>query len=46
MVYIYILELETNKYYIGKSNTPDIRIENHFTKINGSEFFIYNLFIK
>ncbi len=38
MVYIYILELETNKYYIGKSNTPDIRIENHFTQINGSEF--------
>jgi hypothetical protein len=38
MVYIYILELETNKYYIGKSNTPDIRIENHFTQENGSEF--------
>lgn len=37
MVYIYILELENNKYYIGKSNIPDIRIENHLNN-NGSEY--------
>ncbi len=37
MVYIYILELENNKYYIGKSNIPDIRIENHLNS-NGSEY--------
>lgn len=30
MSYIYILELENNKYYIGKTNTPHLRIENHF----------------
>ena len=29
MVYIYILELLSNKYYIGKSNKPDIRIDMH-----------------
>jgi hypothetical protein len=33
MVYIYILELLSNKYYIGKSNKPDIRIDMH---INGN----------
>lgn len=37
MVYIYILELECNKYYIGKTNNPIIRIENHFN-LNGSEW--------
>jgi len=27
---IYILKLESNKYYIGKSNNPNYRISNHF----------------
>jgi hypothetical protein len=29
MVYIYILKLEQNKYYIGKTNNPSYRIQNH-----------------
>lgn len=29
MVYIYILKLEQNKYYIGKTSNPSYRIENH-----------------
>jgi hypothetical protein len=33
MVYIYILKLEQNKYYIGKTSNPYYRIENH---TNGS----------
>jgi len=37
MVYIYILELEQNKYYIGKTNNPDIRLNNHFNN-NGSKW--------
>jgi hypothetical protein len=30
MVFIYILKLENNKYYIGKTSNPDIRINKHF----------------
>ena len=30
MVYIYILQLEQGKYYIGKTSNPDFRIEQHF----------------
>lgn len=30
--YIYILELVDNKYYIGKSKIPDIRLNKHFKK--------------
>lgn len=37
MVYIYILKLDSNKYYIGKTNNPNFRIENHFNS-NGSEW--------
>lgn len=29
MVYIYILQLSEGKYYIGKSQYPDIRLESH-----------------
>jgi len=35
MVYIYILQLEEDKYYVGKTTNPSFRIENHF-KLNGS----------
>jgi hypothetical protein len=36
-VYIYVFLLSNNKYYVGKSKTPTIRIEEHFTG-NGSEW--------
>ena len=37
MVFIYVLKLEQNKYYIGKTDNPNIRLENHFSS-NGSEW--------
>ena len=30
MVYIYVLELIKGKYYIGKTNSPKFRIDQHF----------------
>ena len=30
MVFIYALQLEQGKYYIGKTNNPDFRLEQHF----------------
>ena len=42
MVYIYVLKLEQNKYYIGKTNNPLIRIDAHFHE-NGSAWTkLYN----
>ena len=37
MVFIYILELENNKYYIGKTTNPDFRLEQHFNS-SGSQW--------
>jgi len=37
MVYIYVLKLENNKYYIGKTDNPKIRLSDHFN-CNGSEW--------
>jgi len=37
MVFIYTLQLEQNKYYIGKTNNPQFRVESHFNS-NGSEW--------
>lgn len=37
MVYIYVLQLTNNKYYIGKTNNPDFRIASHFNS-NGSSW--------
>lgn len=37
MVYIYILQLELNKFYIGKTNNPDIRLDSHFN-VGGSKW--------
>lgn len=39
MVYIYILQLEQGKYYIGKTINPQFRIESHFN-FNGSAWTI------
>ena len=30
MIYIYVLKLENNKYYVGKTTNPQFRLENHF----------------
>lgn len=35
MVFIYALQLEQGKYYVGKTNNPQFRLENHF-QYNGS----------
>lgn len=37
MVFIYIIQLEQNKFYIGKTNNPQFRLENHFNS-HGSEW--------
>ena len=37
MVFIYIIQLEQGKYYIGKTNNPQFRLESHFNS-NGSEW--------
>jgi len=37
MVYIYILLLQSSKYYIGKTTNPEFRLKDHFTS-NGSEW--------
>ena len=37
MVFIYILELENKKYYIGKTINPNFRLEQHFTS-SGSQY--------
>lgn len=34
-MFIYILKLQQNKYYIGKTNEPNFRIDTHFNA-NGS----------
>lgn len=36
MVYIYVLELEQSKYYVGKTNDPEFRIETHFGSIGSA----------
>lgn len=37
MIFIYVLELENNKYYIGKTNYPKFRLDSHFN-YRGSEW--------
>ena len=37
MVFIYILLLQNNKYYVGKTNNPQFRLESHFNS-EGSEW--------
>jgi len=37
MVFIYTLKLERGKYYVGKTNNPQFRLESHFNS-NGSEW--------
>jgi predicted GIY-YIG superfamily endonuclease len=36
MVNIYILQLEDNKYYIGKTTQPEIRLVSHFNSDGSS----------
>ena len=35
MVFIYTLKLIQGKYYVGKTNNPSFRLDNHFNS-NGS----------
>ena len=35
MVYIYILQLEKGKFYVGKTINPSFRLDSHFNS-NGS----------
>lgn len=37
MIFIYVLKLNKNKYYVGKTNNPKFRLESHFNS-NGSEW--------
>ena len=37
MVYIYAIKLEKGKYYIGKTNNPQFRLQTHFDS-NGSKW--------
>ena len=37
MVFIYVLELENNKYYVSKTTNPDFRLEQHFNSF-GSQW--------
>lgn len=37
MLYIYVLQLEDDKYYVGKTMNPHFRFDNHFTN-NGTEW--------
>ena len=37
MVYIYVLQLEKGKYYIGKTTNPKFRLEQHFNS-SGSQY--------
>jgi predicted GIY-YIG superfamily endonuclease len=37
MVFIYILQLENKKYYVGKTLNPDFRLEQHFNS-SGSQW--------
>ena len=36
MIYIYVLKLEENKYYVGKTVNPQFRLENHFESFGSS----------
>lgn len=36
-MFIYVLKLSSDKFYVGKTNNPDIRLKEHF-KNNGSEW--------
>lgn len=41
MVFIYVIKLEKGKYYIGKTNNPYFRLENHFKKVGSKWTKIY-----
>lgn len=42
MVFIYTLKLQSNKYYVGKTNDPNFRLTNHFDSCGSSWTKKYN----
>lgn len=36
MIYIYALQLEQGKYYIGKTENPNVRMDDHFSSIGSA----------
>ena len=36
MITIYVLKLQNNKYYVGKTNNPTYRLTDHFSESNSS----------
>tara|TARA_B000000557_G_C20781887_1_gene446900 strand:+ start:924 stop:1523 length:600 start_codon:yes stop_codon:yes gene_type:complete len=32
MVFIYVLKCQQNKYYVGKTNNPNVRLETHYSR--------------
>ena len=36
MVYIYVIKLKNNKYYVGKSTNPSTRLEDHFSEFGSA----------
>ena len=45
MIYIYVLQLEKGKYYIGKTSNPQFRLEQHFNS-SGSQWTIAQLSLR
>ena len=41
-MFIYVLELKDNKYYVGKTKDPNIRLEEHFNKFGSAWTTKYN----
>jgi predicted GIY-YIG superfamily endonuclease len=38
LFYVYVLELEDNKFYVGKTNNPNVRLGEHVMNMKGSSW--------
>ena len=41
MVFVYVLQLESGKYYIGKTESPEYRLESHFSSAGSAWTRLY-----